>query len=208
MNPNDCYALLEEPRRPWVDVDALKQRFLGMSSPLHPDRIHGAPEAEKEVATYRYAQLNAAYNTLREPKDRLPHLLQLESGAPPKDIQRIPPGTMDLFVEVGQMCRDVDAFLVEKGKVTSPLLKVQIFVRGQEWTQRLNKLQQSIHAKRDELLLELKGMNPIWEQAPEGPAEARRAALPLERVEQIYRILSYVARWTEQIQTRIVELAV
>jgi hypothetical protein len=31
--------------------------------------------------------------------------------------------------------------------------------------------------------------------------------LPLERLEQLYRAMSYVARWTEQVQERIVQLA-
>ena len=31
--------------------------------------------------------------------------------------------------------------------------------------------------------------------------------LPLDRLEQIYRALSYVGRWTEQIQERAVQLA-
>src|SRR6186713_3268751 len=106
----DSFALLSELRRPWIDAEALKQKFLPLSSAVHPDRTHNAPEAEQQEANQRYAELNAAYNKLREPRDRLLHLLELEQGTKPSDIQRIPPGTMDLFVEVGQLCRDVDAF--------------------------------------------------------------------------------------------------
>src|ERR1051325_10997117 len=162
----DAFALLNEPRRPWLDAEALKQKFLPLSSAVHPDRTHNAPEAEKQKTNERYAELNAAYNTLREPRDRLLHLLELERGAKPGDIQRIPPGTMDLFVEVGQLCRDVDAFLPERAKVTSPLLKVQQFERGMEWTDKLQALQQRINAKRDELPAELKQMNAAWESVP------------------------------------------
>ena len=203
----DAFALLNEPRRPWLDAEALKQKFLPLSGAAHPDRIHSAPEAEKQAATNRYAELNAAYNTLREPRDRLLHLLELERGAKPSDIQRIPPGTMDLFVEVGQLCRDVDAFLAERVKVTSPLLKVQMFERGMEWTDKLQALQQRINAKRDELSAELQQMNSVWESAPPIDSPERAAALPLERLEQIYRVFSYIARWSEQIQERNVQLA-
>jgi len=51
------------------------------------------------------------------------HLLELETGARPKEVQRIPPGTMDLFVEIGTICRDVDGFLVERGKAISPAVE-------------------------------------------------------------------------------------
>jgi len=204
---NDAFALLSESRRPWLDAETLKQKFIQFSSEVHPDRTHNAPEAEKQQTNQRYAELNAAYNTLREPRTRLLHLLELESGAKPSDIQRIPPGTMDLFVEVGQLCRDVDAFMAERGKVTSPLLKVQMFERGMEWTDKLQALQQRINTKRDELTGELQQMNAVWETAPALGSPQRVAALPLERLEQIYRVFSYIARWTEQIQERAVQLA-
>jgi DnaJ-domain-containing protein 1 len=204
---NDAFALLSEPRRPWLDAGALKQKFLALSSAVHPDRVHSATDAEKQAANARYAELNAAHNTLREPRDRLLHLLELERGAKPSDIQRIPPGTMDLFVEVGQLCRDIDAFLAERKNVTSPLLKVQMFERGMEWTDKLQALQQRINAKRDELAAELQQMNSVWESAPPIGSPERAVALPLERLEQIYRIFSYVARWSEQVQERNVQLA-
>ena len=129
MNP-DHFQQLQEPRRPWIDVETLKERFLKLSNEVHPDRFHAAPEAERLDATQRYATLNAAYTALKEPKDRLLHLLQLETGGAPKDIQRIPPGTMDLFVEVGQTCRDVDTFLQERTRATAPLVQVQRFKQG------------------------------------------------------------------------------
>jgi hypothetical protein len=203
----DAFALLNEPRRPWIDADALKQKFLPLSSAVHPDRTHNAPEAEQQRTNQRYAELNAAYNTLREPRDRLLHLLELEAGTKPDDIQRIPPGTMDLFVEVGQLCRDIDAFMAERAKVDSPLLKVQMFQRGMEWTDKLQSLQQRIVAKRDELAVELWQMNTVWEAAPPVDSPERRAALPLERLEQIYRVFSYIARWSEQLQERNLQLA-
>ena len=203
----DAFALLDEPRRPWLDAEALKQKVLPLSSAVHPDRFHSAAESERQRATARYAELNAAYNILREPKERLLHLIELEAGAKPNDVQRIPPGTMDLFVEVGQLCRDVDSFIVERARVTSPLLKVQMFERGMEWTDKLQALQQRINAKRDELSAELQQMNPVWDSAPAVGSPQRVAALPLERLEQIYRVLSYVARWAEQIQERNVQLA-
>ena len=203
----DAFALLDEPRRPWLDAEALKQKVLPLSSAVHPDRFHSAAESERQRATARYAELNAAYNILREPKERLLHLIELEAGAKPNDVQRIPPGTMDLFVEVGQHCRDVDAFITEQAKVTSPLLKVQMFERGMEWTDKLQALQQRINAKRDELSAELQQMNAVWDSAPPVGSSQRAPALPLERLEQIYRVFSYVARWSEQIQERNVQLA-
>jgi DnaJ-domain-containing protein 1 len=201
----DNFALLDEPRRPWIDTDSLKEKFLTRSSQVHPDRSHNAPEAERRTAGERYSELNAAYNCLREPKDRLRHLLELELGARPTDIQSVPPELMDSFFEVGRLCREADFFLMEKAKVTSAILKVQLFERGQEWTDQLNAVQRKINSRREELLQELKAMNSTWELVSQN--EADRDKLLLGRLEEIYRLLGYFARWSEQIQERIVQLS-
>jgi len=202
----DAFALLDVPRRPWLDPDALKSRFLERSTPFHPDRVHSAAAVEKQAANARFAELNAAYNTLREPRDRLLHLLELETGAKPPDIQRIPPGTMDLFVEIGQTCREADGFLASRGEASSPMLKLRTMQAGLEWLDKLGSLQGRVNVRREELMAELRSLNAAWEAAPAVGDPARRAALPLERLEQLYRALSYVARWTGQIQERVVQL--
>ena len=203
----DYFALLNEPRRPWSDPDSLKAKFLALSAEMHPDRAHGESETTKRVAHERYTELNSAYNCLREPKDRLLHLLQLESGKKPKEVQEIPPVAVELFLEVARVCREVDLFLARGATVTSPLLKVQVFERSQEWTDELNALQQQINSRRDELLEDLKEMDTGWEKVAGAGAAERQQSLPLDRLEQVYRALSFVARWTSQIQERVVQLA-
>ncbi len=202
----DCFALLDEPRRPWLDADALKAKFLARSAAVHPDRFHNAPAAERAAAQEQYTELNAAFTTLREPKDRLQHLLALESGAKPGNIQSTPAELMDLFFAVGQLCRDVDFFLIEKGRANSPLLKVKMFRRAMEWTNQINALQTRLRAKRGEVESELLAMNDAWLVAPCEP-EARRAALPIARLEPLYRTFSFLSRWAGQLQERLVSLA-
>ena len=196
---SDYFVLLNEPRRPWLDADSLKQKFLALASDLHPDRVHNASEAEKSEATKRYAELNAAYNCLLEPKSRLLHLLELESGAKPKDVQQIPPALADLFAEVANSCRSADSFLVEKSAVTSPLLQVQWFERAQEWIERLNLLQKKLGGLHEQLLGELKSADANW------PTAARPELFA--RLEELYRLFSYFNRWSRQLQERIVRLS-
>src|SRR5437879_556468 len=123
----DHFALLDERRSPWLEPDALKQKFIARSSRVHPDRVHNASPAEKLAAQARYTELNAAYTSLREPKDCLRHFLELETGAKPKDVQIIPQPLMDQFSSIGQVCREADSLLAQKAAVTSPLLQVQLF---------------------------------------------------------------------------------
>jgi curved DNA-binding protein CbpA len=205
MEP-DHFDLLDQPRRPWLDPVELKTKFLALSGSCHPDRLHNATAAEKQSATDRYAALNAAYNALREPKDRLEHLLQLELGTKPGDVQKIPSATMDLFMEIGNTLRDIDTFLSQRAQITSPLIRAQSFEKSMDYTDQLNALQQRLNQTRDELHRELQQMNQSWEVAPKYGTE-RTAALPLTRLEEIYRSLSFLTRWTNQVQQRIIQLS-
>jgi DnaJ-domain-containing protein 1 len=198
----DNFALLNEPRRPWLDADLLKQKFLAQSASLHPDKIHSASDADKNIAAKKFAELNAAYNCLAEPKSRLLHLLELELGAKPKDIQQIPAALADLFAEVANSCRSADGFLAEKNKATSPLLQVQLFERGQDWVEKLNGLQRKLNELREQLTGELKALDAQWISSD---AVSRKEILP--KLEELYRLFGYFNRWNNQIQERVVQLS-
>jgi DnaJ-domain-containing protein 1 len=196
----DFFALLNEPRRPWLEPEPLKEKFLALSATVHPDRVHNLGEAERAAAQERYTELNAAYNCLREPKDRLHHLLQLELGSLPKDVQRIPSELMDLSLEIGQKCREADAFLAEKARATSPLLQVKFFEQGQEFADKLQAMRQRVNGLNDRLIEKLKLIDSTWQSG-----EPRAALLP--KLEELYRLFSYFARWNAQLQERAVRLS-
>jgi len=199
----DYFALLDEPRRPWLDADTLKSKFLALSAKAHPDRVHAASPAEKESANRRFAELNAAHNCLREPRTRLQHLLELELGAKPADLQQIPADLADVFVEIARLCRETDDFLMRKAKTSSPLIRAQLFERGQHWTEQLLARQQDIARRQDELLARLLELDKTWSETPAGsPARAEL----LNQLQQIWRLLSFLLRWASQIQERITRL--
>jgi curved DNA-binding protein CbpA len=196
----DYFLLFNEPRRPWLEADLLKQKFLALSANLHPDRIHSASETDKVEATKKFTELNAAFNCLAEPKLRLLHLLELELGSKPKDIQQIPAALADLFAEVANSCRSADVFLAEKRQATSPLVQVQFFERGQDWVEKLNGLQRKLNKLREKLTVELKSLDAQWMLA-----DATTELLP--KLEELYRLFSYFNRWNGQIQERMVQLS-
>ena len=198
----DYFALLTEPRRPWLDADLLKQKFLALSASVHPDKIHSANESDKAAASKKFAELNAAYNCLAAPKSRLLHLIELERGAKPKDVQQIPDGLANLFAEIASVCRDTDRFLSEKAAATSPLLRVQLFERGQAWIEKLNLLQAKLRDLSEQLITGLKSLDTEWMAAD---SNARQGLL--DELETLYRVFGYFNRWSEQIRERVVQLS-
>lgn len=198
----DYFALLTEPRRPWLDLDLLKQKFLALSANAHPDKIHSANEDEKSAASKRFAALNGAYNCLATPKSRLLHLLELERGVKPKDVQQIPDALANLFAEIASVCRDTDRFLSEKAAATSPMLQVQLFERAQAWIEKLNALQTKLHDLYEQLNAGLKSLDSKWMDAD---SKARQGLL--DELETFYRLFGYFNRWNEQIRERVVQLS-
>lgn len=198
----DYFNLLNEPRRLWLDADCLRQKFLTLSATVHPDKIHSASDAEKIAAAKSFADLNTAFTALAEPKTRLQHLLELELGAKPTDIQQVPPQLAELFAEVITAYKSADAFIAERARATSPLVQVQLFVRGQEWIEKLQALQGKLNGLHDQLMARLKTLDERWMNADQA---ARRAMLPA--IEELFRLFSYFNRWNSQIQERVVQLS-
>ena len=202
----DCFALLDLPRQPWLDPELVKEQFNALSARFHPDKVECSTEEARVAATARFADLNLAYQTLREAKSRLAHLIQLESGAAPASIEQVSNESADLFFEVSGLCRKVDQFLGDKAKSTSPLLKAAQFAQALEWTDRLQQLQQSIVDKRTALEGEVHQLNGAWAASPDLTANSKNDSM--DRLKEIYAKLGYLSRWNAQLQERIVQLSV
>jgi DnaJ-domain-containing protein 1 len=202
----DSFVLLGQPRRPWLDPDKLKARYLELSGEVHPDRFHSASQEQQQAATARHSELNAAYQRLRDPKERLLHLIELEHGRRPQEIQNVPPETMELFVQVGQLCRAVDAFLAERATAPSPMLKAKGFEEALDWTDRLQKMQDTLASQRAALEGRLKMLDAAW-NAPSASESRAPGSLPWGELEQLYRRFSFLSRWIGQLHERIVQLS-
>jgi len=197
----DFFALLDEERRPWLDPETLKQKFVTLSATVHPDKIHSGTETAKAEAAKKFATINTAHQSLSDSKSRLLHLLELELGARPKDIQVIPAELADLFAEIAAVCQRADTVLAGKKENTSPLLAVQWFERAQGELDRLDSAQNKLRPLREQLDRRLKELDKAWTAA--GGTD-RRGLLP--SLEELYRLFSYFNRWDRQIQERRIQL--
>ncbi len=185
----DAFALLEFPRQPWLEPDALKQAFLDRSTAMHPDKFTNPDD--KESAQARFAELNLAHDTLRDPKRRLQHLLTLERGHKPEEVHDILPETADLFIEVGQLLKPIDTFLAEREAETSPLLKAQTYPQALEWLEKTNTLLSRIQQELQTLNAAARGLNAQWD---------------CEVLEKLFHQYSYLQKWQAQLNDRAVRL--
>ncbi len=201
----DYFALLGQPRRPWIDPEQLQRKFLAISNEVHPDKVHGGSPEEKQDAQQRYTDLNSAYQTLRQPKERLAHLIELQTGNKPAAIQNAPNGLMDLFLEIGTVCREVDQFTEHRRQTTSPLVHVSFFARGQELADKVGILQEHVRKQHKAAELALLDLDGEWQKKAGDQATA--VSWPLTELEEVYRTFSYLSRWSAQLQERQLQLA-
>lgn len=205
--PDDAFARLGFPRRPWLDAAEVRERFLRATAAAHPDRVHGADAAARTAAQAAYTALNAAQRTLSSPRLRAEHLLELETGAKPAGIQRVPADVMALFTDLAARLREADQHLARLADAAAPLVRAGHFAAGLELTERLQAALGQVQDFSAQAEAALAALNPAWEAADPLAGEARRAALPLASLEEAFRRLVFLDRWAGQLRGRLTDLA-
>ena len=186
----DYFALLEQPRAPWLDPVALKEAYHRQTLQSHPDTA--MPGREND-----FAELNEAYQVLQDPKRRLHHLLSLENSALPSD-QAIPQELQELFLLIGAVTQRANA-LQEKIRTASnalsrSLLKPQIVELEKEG----GDLRQKVRELDDAANAQLREINSAWQIDRAGQ---------FARLSSLYFGFAYLGRWSAQLDELAFQLS-
>jgi curved DNA-binding protein CbpA len=187
------FALLDEPRAPWLDPDKLKDRYHQKTLQTHPDT-----QTSPSGADATFTSLNEAYQVLRDPKRRLHHLLSLEGAAPSSTDQTVPNQLHDLFPAFGALTQRAN-LLLEKIRATSnalsrSLLKPQIL----EVQIEAKAVREKIQDFSDASLAELRQINTAWANNP---------AEQFEGLSNLYFAFAYLTRWSTQLDEMMFQLS-
>ena len=183
-----------EPR-PWLDEEILKTRYLELSAQTHPDKssVDNRPASESD-----FKALNEAFNTLRNTRSRLLHLLEIGGLAKHEHVQNVPPDALEFFTIIARTTQDTDTLLKEKAAANSPMLKVQLMDRTLEQIDAMQSLQEKLRQKIAAIEEWLKGVSVEWQQEPDGETIALLA--------QSAAALGFLEKWHAQLQERIAAL--
>jgi molecular chaperone HscB len=100
---SDYFAMFEIPRKLWLEMGALEQKFLQLSWKLHPDNFVNATPEEREISLKRSSELNDAYRTLRDPVARVEYLLSIEgSRKEGENKQQVPANLLEEVFELNE----------------------------------------------------------------------------------------------------------
>lgn len=181
----DCFALLEQPRRPWLDPEALKEKYHQLARMMHPDQTGTAGN---------FAELNEAYRTLLDPKLRLRHLLELE--AIPMDAGAAPDSLSNFFLETGMLIQETDRLLARStsSALSKAMVQSELMEKGNSIAGLLSKLQDFYGAA----LEEVKAIDRNWTS----PDKMK------DKLSDLVRRFAYLGRWIAQLEERKLRLSI
>lgn len=139
---SDYFALFDQPRRPWIDLEKLEEKYRELVRSTHPDR---SAQPANDLA-----KVNEAVRILRDPKLRLQHLLALE-GKLPRDSAEVPADLADLFMRIAPVLRND-----ERNEIT--ILIEELGERYQDAINRLRQLDEVWTSNRDTSVIEAKNL--------------------------------------------------
>lgn len=161
---SDYFAIFELPRKLWIEMGALEQKFLQLSWKLHPDNFVNATPEERDISLKRSSELNDAYRTLRDPVGRVEYLLAIEGARiEGQNRQQAPP---ELLEEVFELNESLDELRKAKasGGETAAL------------KQRLEAAEKNFFEKLADVDAQLQAAAQEWDKALGAGKDQRDAA--------------------------------
>lgn len=177
----DLFALLEQPRRPWIDEHAVKEAFHRRASRAHPDLTGG----DSAFAV----DLNAAFATLRDPVKRLRHFLELEDPRALEEPQVIPGDLGELFPRVAAARQALTTYAARRRVAGSAVARALLTDEEHAAKAAADHARTILEKRLTEALDEVRALDAKW---PFPEAHTALAGL-LAR-------LAYLTRWERQLR--------
>jgi curved DNA-binding protein CbpA len=120
----DAFERLGLARRAVLDEEVLKAAWIEQGRAVHPDQAGGDAMLS--------AEMNAAYEVLREPETRLKHLLEVEFPEASAVWATVPmeEELMQVFMKLGPVLQRVEVFAKKKAAATSALAEALLMARA------------------------------------------------------------------------------
>jgi curved DNA-binding protein CbpA len=189
MQP-DFFALLNQPRRPWLDLDRLKQEYQRLTFEQHPDRTDGVSERRD------FAEITEAYRVLSSPKLRLQHLLSLQGEG--TQTSELPGEMADIFMEIATLVNDTDRSLQRRHAASSALAKSMLRSELTVLQHRLDAALLKLNQRHADLVADLNQIDQQW-------AHDRAAVSP--ELAKLSQRFGFLDRWIAQLREKQFQLS-
>ena len=185
----DYFAIFGLPRKLWIEMSALEQKFLQMSWKLHPDNFVNAPEQERELSLKRSSELNDAYRTLRDPVGRIEYLLGIEGARKEGEHkQQAPPELLEEVFELNESLDELREAKASGGDLAA--LK-----------SRLESAEKGFQEKLVGLDAQLQTAAREWDAALQGEAATRKQVMA--KLNDLLNRRSYIRNLVVNVQKEL-----
>lgn len=187
---SDYFAMFEMPRKLWIEMGVLEQKFLQLSWKLHPDNFVNATAEEREISLKRSSELNDANRTLRDPVARVEYLLAIEGARKEgHNKQTAPP---ELLEEVFELNESLDELREAKasGGDTANL------------KHRLEAAEKNFEGKLTEVDGELQNAARDWDAALDSGDSTQRRTIK-DRLNELLNRRSYIRNLVTNVQKEL-----
>lgn len=178
----DFFALLQQPRLPWLESGPLKEKYHELTRATHPDVARDANGEDFEA-------INEAYRVLADPKLRLQHLLDLESASI-KTGAALPNDLEAMFLEIAALMQELRSLRGELEKSTNQLGRSLLEPRRMRSLQRAAAIRQRLDSTWLNAMNELQKLSNSWN------ADKMQT---LAKLIPLHARLCYLSRWREQL---------
>jgi len=187
----DHFALFDLPRKLWIEMAGLEQKFLQLSWKLHPDNFVNAPADEQERSLKRSSEVNDAYRVLRDPVARVEYLLEIEGARKEGEHkQQAPP---ELLEEVFELNESLDE--LREAKETGADLAVL--------KSRLESAEKSFQEKLGEVDEQLQVAAQQWDAALDANAGDNDRKAIMVRLNELLNRRSYIRNLVNNVQKEL-----
>jgi molecular chaperone HscB len=185
----DYFAIFELPRKLWIEMSALEQKFLQMSWKLHPDNFVNASEEERDLSLKRSSELNDAYRTLRDPVGRVEYLLAIEGARKEgEQKQQAPPELLEEVFELNESLEELREAKASGGDLAALKSRLESAEKG--FQQKLGEVDTQLQAAAKE-----------WDAALEADAATRKKVMA--KLNDLLNRRSYIRNLVNNVQKEL-----
>jgi molecular chaperone HscB len=191
--PTDYFAVFGLPRKLWLEMSLLEQKFLQLSWKLHPDNFVNSSDSERELSLKRSSELNDAYRVLRDPVGRVEYLLEIEGERKEGEKkQQAPP---ELLEEVFELNESLDE--LREAKSSGGDLS--------ELKRRLQSAEQNFQEKLNEVDAQLQSVAREWDAAVDTNAASEARKKLMARMNELLNRRSYIRNLVANVAKELTE---
>jgi molecular chaperone HscB len=189
---SDYFALFEMPRKLWIEMSALEQKFLQLSWKLHPDNFVNATAEEREISLKRSSELNDAYRTLKDPVGRVEYLLAIEGARiEGQNKQQAPPELLEEVFELNESLDELREAKESGGDVAA--LK-----------QRLEAAERNFQEKLQETDSELQSAAREWDKSLDTNSDDAVRKRLMGKLNEVLNRRTYIRNLVVNVQKELV----